>query len=62
MKPNSYAILNRAVEEGISQGWEKARKYSDEPSKDIIFNEIEHYIMLNISELFIFDEEPLDQL
>lgn len=55
MRANDYEILSRAVSEGIRQGWNRSHKYSGEPSEEEVFQQIEHAIMLNASEVFFFN-------
>ena len=53
---NVYKILSDCVERGIDGGWNRAHKHTDTPSEEVIKREIENYIMLEISENFIFPE------
>lgn len=55
LKPNIYAILDECIQIGIEAGWNKAYKYSDKPTEEEIKIQIQHYIMLEISEKFKFD-------
>ena len=57
MKVRARAILQRAIEEGIPAGWQRAHKHTESPTKESIFQQIEHYVMLNIDEVFTFDED-----
>lgn len=65
MKPDSYAVLSRCVEEGILHGIRRHHKYSDVsaiPSEDrhrddaAAINCIHMAVMESISEYFKFDE------
>lgn len=56
LKPNTYKILEDVVEVGINGGYSRAFKYDDKPSDDHIRETILHYVMLSISENFIFDD------
>lgn len=42
---------------GIEAGWNKAHKHTGKPEVYQIFNQIEHYIMLEVCEKFKFDNE-----
>ena len=53
-KPDVYKILTECVELGIKSGWNHAHKHSDAPSENHIKEQIEHCVMLNISEYFKF--------
>ena len=62
MTPNSYKIVSDCVSDGIEQGWNKAHKHTETPSEQILKDQIEHYILLNIGENFLFDDKLLDRL
>jgi hypothetical protein len=56
MKVKTYAILERAIEEGIAYGYTRAFKHTDSPSEDSIKNEILNSVMNSINEVIEFDE------
>jgi hypothetical protein len=56
IRVNSYMVLTRAIEEGISYGYRRAFKHSDDPDEDHIKDEIYTAIMNSICEVFQFDE------
>lgn len=56
MKANEYKILSEAVEEGVSYGYQRAFKYSDNPTPDAIQASIAGAVMLQICEYFIFED------
>jgi hypothetical protein len=56
LKVNTYAILSECIEIGINRGWNRAYKYTETPTDDKLKEELLHYIMLEISEKFKFDE------
>jgi hypothetical protein len=58
MKPNTYAILSRAVEEGVAYGWNRAHKHTPTPTADEATEAITDAVMLEIAEWFTFDDEP----
>ena len=57
LKVDVYRVLEECIQKGIEAGWNKAHKHTDKPGENEIFNQIEHYIMLEISEKFKFDNE-----
>ena len=56
MKPNTYVILERAVEEGALLGYRRAFKHVENPSEDAIVQAIVDGVMLSVSEVFHFSE------
>lgn len=59
MRAKTYTILERAIEEGLTRGWNRAHKHTDKPSEEHIKNEILAAVMGNICEVFSFDDEEL---
>jgi hypothetical protein len=57
MKVNSYAVLKRAIEEGLEYGYGRAHKHGNNPPKDYIFECQIDAIMNSIDEVFKFDDE-----
>jgi len=60
MKPRTYSILERAVEEGASAGYHRAHKYDDNPMQERIVAEISNAVMLAICEVFEFDNDIVE--
>lgn len=56
MKANEYKVLSEAVEEGVSYGYQRAFKYSDDPTPDAIQAAIVDAVMLQICEYFFFED------
>lgn len=54
---NAYAVISRAVEEGVEYGWNRAHKHTDKPTRDGMITAIEDAVMLNLSELLIYDDD-----
>ena len=54
---NAYAVISRAVEEGVECGYNRAHKHTDTPSKDGMITAIEDAVMLNLSEVLIYNGE-----
>lgn len=57
MKPNTYVILERAVEKGSLLGYRRAFKQFENPSEETIINAITSAVMLSVSEVFLFNEQ-----
>lgn len=60
MKPNTYVILERAVEEGARLGYRRAFKHIENPSEEAIVEAIVNGVMLSVSEVFEFSEQTGD--
>lgn len=60
MKPNTYVILERAVEEGARLGYRRAFKHVENPSEEAIVEAIVNGVMLSVSEVFEFTEQTGD--
>ena len=56
MKPNTYVILERAVEEGARLGYRRAFKHVENPSEEAIVEAIVDGVMLSVSEVFVFSD------
>ena len=57
MKPNTYVIMERAVEEGARLGYRRAFKHVETPSEEAIVDAITNAIMLSVSEVFTFSQQ-----
>jgi len=60
MKPNTYVILERAVEEGARLGYQRAFKHVENPSEEAIVESIVNGVMISVSEVFEFSEQKGD--
>jgi hypothetical protein len=49
-------VLSRAIEEGVSYGWQRAHKHTETPDPQLIKETIEQAIENSICEVFTFDE------
>lgn len=56
MKPNTYKIIQEAVENGVALGYNRTYKHSDTPSEDTVKKQIYDAVMTEICEWFVFDE------
>ena len=60
MKPKTYRILERAIEEGVEIAWKnRVFKHEDNPSDERVVEIITNSIMLAIDEVFTFEDEHL---
>lgn len=57
LRPKTYRVLELAVEDGITLGWNRAHKHEENPSEETIKENIRENVMLVISEWFYFDDE-----
>jgi hypothetical protein len=59
MRPNIYKILEIAIVEGVSYGYNRAHKHTETPSKEQICERIQEQVMNSILDYFSFDETDL---
>lgn len=52
--PKTYPLLEKAIEDGVTYGFRKAHKHTDEPSEFEICSAIADAVMFQISEAFEF--------
>jgi len=57
MKPNTYVIMERAVEEGARLGYRRAFKHTENPTEEAIVQTITDAVMLSVSEVFTFPQQ-----
>jgi hypothetical protein len=57
MKPKFYPILTDCIERGIQFGLNRSYKHDDDPSQEIIAQNVEREIMNQLYEYFVFDSE-----
>ena len=57
MKPNILKLLERCIEDGTHTGVHRSFKYTDEPTRDQIIEQVVHNVMNEVYEWFEFDEE-----
>jgi hypothetical protein len=51
IKLKPYPLIERAVEEGIAYGWNRAHKHTDKPDPDHIKEQLLYYIMNELTEI-----------
>lgn len=56
MKANEYQVLQTAVDEGVSWGFARAYKYTEEPTEDQLREAIKQAVLDSICDWFKFDE------
>lgn len=59
LKLKTYSIIEEAVEKGISYGLMRAHKHTDNPSEEILMQEIERAVMYKLSEVINFDTDEI---
>lgn len=57
MKANERAMLASCINTGISFGWNKAHKHTDNPNEHWIAEQIEDAIWYEIDQYFVFDSD-----
>jgi hypothetical protein len=57
VRVNAYAVISRAVEDGIPGGYRRAFKHNDNPTEDQIFESIRDYVMNEICDVLQFGDE-----
>jgi hypothetical protein len=56
LRVKAWPVLERAVEEGVAYGWQRAHKHTDNPGEDLILDDIGQAVMSSICEAFEIDE------
>ncbi len=51
-----YALIQTAIETGLTQGWNRAHKHTDKPSESFIFMKQYDAILEALTEYISFDE------
>lgn len=57
MKAKFYDIIMESVSDGIAIGYRRAHKHDDNPSEEVIFNEIENEVGNNLHKYLDFQDE-----
>ena len=55
MKPKTYSLMERCVEDGVAYGYRRAFKHTDNPHEEVILDSIVSGVMLELSEWFDFE-------
>jgi hypothetical protein len=56
-----FSILARCVSEGVQYGMRRAYKYSDEPTREVMEDEIERAVVANLCDILIFEDGPVEE-
>lgn len=57
VRVNAYAVIARAVEEGVVYGISRAHKHTDHPSREELREAIEQAVLNDLCEVLRFDAE-----
>ena len=62
MKPKIHNILQDCIETGIRYGFRKAKKHSEDPTDEVVGQEIDRAIWYELNEKFEFEtqEQPYE--
>lgn len=61
LKPKTYLMLERCVEEGVEYGLGRAYKHDDDPPHEVISEHIQREVMNQICEWFNIGEDDGDE-
>ena len=56
IRVNAYTVVERAVEEGVELGCNRAHKYADKPTRESLADAIELAVMNELCEVLRFDD------
>lgn len=56
LRVNTYAVVTRAIEEGIGYGWNRAHKHTATPDEQTIKTEIENAVRNALSEILVYPD------
>lgn len=60
MKAKEYELMLLAVEDGVSIGYSRAHKYTDDPSEQELKDHVQREVINQICEWFDFEDELRD--
>ena len=55
LRLNAYALVSDAVEGGVKLGWQRAFKYTDDPSEEVFQDAVTRAVMENLDEVINWD-------
>lgn len=53
---DAYAVIERAVEEGVATGYRRAHKHSESPTEDWILETVGNAVMSALSEVIRWED------
>ncbi len=56
VRVDAYAIVTRAVEEGVAVGYRRAHKHDDKPAEDLIREKVYDAVMESLCEVLRFGD------
>jgi hypothetical protein len=56
VRAKAYAILTRAIEDGLEWGWSRAHKHNDNPDREAVLEAMYSEVLNSICEVFDFDD------
>jgi len=57
VKLNTYQIIDDAIYSAVRYGYNRAHKYSDNPSEESMIEQIHRAVMNDLNEIINFDDE-----
>ena len=57
MKPDTYKILQMAIEDGVTLGVRRAFKYVEQPDEEALIETVQQEVMNQVCEWFRFDNK-----
>lgn len=57
LKPKTFELMNRCIEDGVRLGYARAHKHTDQPTEQHLKDCIENAVLLEICEWFRIEED-----
>ncbi len=57
MRPKTRIVLERAIDEGVRYGYNRAHKHVENPSEGVIIDNVVEGVMNSLYEWFDFEDE-----
>ena len=55
MKAKEYNLIEKCIQDGVRMGFARAHKYTDNPTKEQMIQDIEKYVLDEICEWFVLE-------